>query len=181
MNLEFALLGRPPGAVTITSANPGEGKSTTAANLAVVLAQTGRRVVLMDGDLRKPSIHRFFDLPNNIGFTSLLGRTAICPSVGLREVEAVPNLRVLTSGPLPPNPAEAPGSARAREIIDSLCADAEMVIIDCPPILAVTDAAILSAKAAGTLMIFDAARPAWTRRARPWRCWKRRASSPWGR
>ena len=156
-NLEFALLGRPPGAVTITSANPGEGKSTTAANLAVVLAQTGRRVVLMDGDLRKPSIHRFFDLPNNIGFTSLLLDRDLSQRSALREVEAVPNLRVLTSGPLPPNPAEVLGSARAREIIDSLCADAEMVIIDCPPILAVTDAAILSAKAAGTLMIFDAA------------------------
>jgi len=156
-NLEFALLGRPPGAVTITSANPGEGKSTTAANLAVVLAQTGRRVVLMDGDLRKPSIHRFFDLTNNIGFTSLLLDRDLALDSALREVEGVPNLRVLTSGPLPPNPAEVLGSARTWEIIDSLNADADILVIDCPPILAVTDAAILSARASGTLMIFDAA------------------------
>lgn len=156
-NLEFALLGRPPGAVTITSANPGEGKSTTAANLAVVLAQTGRRVVLMDGDLRKPSIHRFFDLTNNIGFTSLLLDRDLALDSALREVDAVPNLRVLTSGPLPPNPAEVLGSARTWEIIDSLNADADILVIDCPPILAVTDAAILSARASGTLMIFDAA------------------------
>lgn len=156
-NLEFALLGRPPGAVTITSANPGEGKSTTAANLAVVLAQTGRRVVLMDGDLRKPSIHRFFDLTNNIGFTSLLLDRDLALDSALREVDAVPNLRVLTSGPLPPNPAEVLGSARTWEIIESLNADADILVIDCPPILAVTDAAILSARASGTLMIFDAA------------------------
>lgn len=155
-NLEFALLGRPAGPLTITSANPGEGKSTTAANLATVFAQTGRRVILMDGDLRKPSTHRFFDLANNVGFTSLLLDPDLSLDSALRSLDAVPNLRVLTSGPLPPNPAEVLSSARAREIIDQLCAQADLVVIDCPPILAVTDAAILSARACGTLMVFDA-------------------------
>jgi succinoglycan biosynthesis transport protein ExoP len=154
-NLQFALLQRPGGVLVVTSANPGEGKSTTAANLAVVMAQSGKRVVLVDGDLRKPSLHRFFQLTNNLGMTSLLLDPKLKPTDALREVEELPSLRVLTSGPLPPNPAEVLGSEGMKRLIAALRTDADLVIVDSPPILLVTDAAIVSAGAAGTLLVMD--------------------------
>ncbi len=154
-NLQFALLQRPNGVLVVTSPSPGEGKSTSAVNLAVVLAQGGKRVVLIDGDLRKPSIHRFFGLPNSLGMTSLLLDPGLTPRDGLREIPEVPGLRVLTSGPLPPNPAEVLGSARMKELLAALQADADLVIVDSPPILLVTDAAIAAAEASGTLLVLD--------------------------
>lgn len=154
-NLQFALLQRQGGALVVTSANPGEGKSTTATNLAIVVAQSGKRVVLVDGDLRKPSLHRFFGLTNNLGMTSLLLDPKLTPRDGLREIPEVPGLRVLTSGPLPPNPAEVLGSERMKQLLTLLEADADLVIVDSPPILLVTDAAILGAEATGTLLVLD--------------------------
>jgi len=154
-NLQFSLLRRPLGSLVVTSPNPGEGKSTTSANLAVVMAQSGKRVVLVDGDLRKPALHRFFGLPNNLGLTSLLLDASSRPQDALRSIDAVPELRVLTSGPLPPNPAEVLGSPGMKRVLAALQADADLVIVDSPPILLVTDAAILAAEAAGTLIVLD--------------------------
>lgn len=160
-NLEFASVDEPLRSLLVTSAIPGEGKSTISANIAVAFAQAGRRVILLDADMRRPSIHRLFELPNAYGLTTLLRaeETAIS-SVAHRTEE--PNLRVITTGPLPPNPAELLGSQRMREVLDRLSAEAEMIIVDSPPLHAVTDAAVLASALGGTLLVIHAGR---TRRA----------------
>jgi capsular exopolysaccharide synthesis family protein len=132
----------------------GDGKTVTAANLAVAFAQAGRRVVLIDADLRKPGVHIIFDLPNEHGFTTLLRRDdAILDVAHLTEQG---NLRVITSGPLPPNPAELLSSNRMRRTVDRLAADGDLIILDGPPLQGVTDSAILSTVADGTLLVVDA-------------------------
>ena len=155
-NLQFSLLGEPgAGRLVVTSANPGEGKSTTAANLAVAVAQSGKRVILIDTDLRRPSLHRFFDLPNSLGMTSLLLDENLTLDDALHPIEAVPGLSVLTSGPLPPNPAEALVSARMRGLLDLARERSDLVIMDSPPLLVVTDGAVLATEADATLLVFD--------------------------
>ncbi|MFQ5460959.1 MAG: P-loop NTPase, partial [Anaerolineae bacterium] len=119
-NLEFSLLAEDTRAVLITSANPGEGKSTTAANLAVALAQGGASVLLLDSDLRRPSLHRFFELPNDVGLTSMLLDRGLAIDKAVQPVAAVSGLDVLTSGPLPPNPAEVLQSSLARDLLAHL-------------------------------------------------------------
>jgi non-specific protein-tyrosine kinase len=154
-NLQFALLGRSGEVLLVTSAYPGEGKSTTAANLAVAMAQGGRAVILADTDLRRPSLHRFFGFPNNLGVTSLLLDASLGPADALRPAEAVPGLQVLTSGPLPPNPAEVLESSRTQTLLAQLRGQADVIILDSPPLLVVTDAAVLSTLADGTLLVLD--------------------------
>ena len=156
-NLEFAAVDEPVRTLLVTSSIPGEGKTTTASNLAVAFAQAGRRVILLDADLRKPGVHKVFDLPNAAGLTSLL-RTddvAIDDVVQATEEE---RLQVITTGLLPPNPAELLGSNRMKTILERLVAAADLVIVDSPPLQAVTDAAILSAITDGTLLVIDAER-----------------------
>ncbi len=156
-NLEFAAVDEPVRTLLVTSSIPGEGKTTTASNLAVAFAQAGRRVILLDADLRKPGVHKVFDLPNVAGLTSLL-RTddvAIDDVVQATEEE---RLQVITTGLLPPNPAELLGSNRMKTILERLVAAADLVIVDSPPLQAVTDAAILSAITDGTLLVIDAER-----------------------
>lgn len=156
-NLEFAAVDEPVRTLLVTSSIPGEGKTTTASNLAVAFAQAGRRVILLDADLRKPGVHKVFDLPNVAGLTSLL-RTddvAIDDVVQATEEE---RLHVITTGLLPPNPAELLGSNRMKTILERLVAAADLVIVDSPPLQAVTDAAILSAITDGTLLVIDAER-----------------------
>ena len=141
----------------MTSSIPGEGKTTTAANLAVAFAQAGRRTILLDGDFRKPGIHRIFDLPNAHGLSSLLRSDA----TGLDEVTQSTeqeNLRVITTGPLPPNPAELLGSQRMRTILGRLAEASDLVVVDSPPLQAVTDAALLASITDGTLLVIDAGR-----------------------
>jgi succinoglycan biosynthesis transport protein ExoP len=160
-NLEFAAVDEPIRALLVTSSLPGEGKTTTASNLAVAFAQAGRRVILVDADLRKPGVHRLFDLPNAAGLTSLLRTDEVAIDDVAQATEA-DLLRVVTTGPLPPNPAELLGSVRMRTILERLVAATDLVIIDSPPLQAVTDAAIISAITSGTLLVIDAGR---TRRA----------------
>ena len=139
-NLDFASRNRAVKTLVITSAGVGEGKSTTLANLAVVSAQAGRKVILVDADLHRPRLHRVFNLTNNVGVTSAL--LADHPSVeGLLQETQIPGLRVLTAGPLPPNPAELLGSSRMKDLIAALNAHADMVILDTPPVVALADAA----------------------------------------
>ncbi|MGD9891733.1 MAG: polysaccharide biosynthesis tyrosine autokinase, partial [Dehalococcoidia bacterium] len=128
-NLEFARSGRPNRTMLVTSALPGEGKSTTSANLAIAMAQTGRRVVLVDADLRRPSLHRVFDLPNATGLSTLFVMDN--PTLaGLLRPTPIETLQLLPSGPLPPNPVELMASGRMEEIITLLTAEADIVIFD---------------------------------------------------
>lgn len=154
-NLEFSNLDKSMRALLVTSASAEEGKSTTLANLAVTIAQGGKRVILVDADLRRPTQHQIFDLKNSAGLTDMVRDDEILKNPTLQET-AVPNLVVLTSGQLPPNPAEILGSKRMDEILAVLLERADMVLFDAPPLLAVTDAAVLSQKVDGVLLVTSA-------------------------
>lgn len=154
-NLQFALVDSPDASVVITSANPGEGKSTTTANLGVVCAQSGRDVILVDADLRRPSLHKIFGMTNNVGLSTLVIDESADPASVLREVEGVPGLKILTSGPLPPNPTEMLESARMKAVIDDLHERAALVLYDTPPVLVVADAAVMAQRVEGTVLVSD--------------------------
>jgi len=135
----------------ITSAGPQEGKSTTVINLGIIFAQSGKTVCLVDSDLRRPRIHRAFGLEKNLGLTNLI--------VGEAEVEdvlvdsGVPNLTLLLCGPIPPNPSELLGSPKMHEIVDKLSERFDIVLYDSPPVVAVTDAVVLSRMMDGVVLI----------------------------
>ena len=151
-NLQFASVDRPLKMLLITSPAPGEGKSLTAANLAAAYTRAGKRVVLVDADLHRPSQQRFFRLRNNVGLTLALFDDKMGLE-GLMQDSGLPGLRIMTTGPLPPNPAELLGSRRMQEILGRLRDQADIVIIDSPPVSAVSDALILASQADGVLLI----------------------------
>jgi non-specific protein-tyrosine kinase len=153
-NLEFSSLDEPLRTMVVTSPAPEAGKSTTLANLAVTLAQAGKQVILVDCDLRRPSLHDIFGVPNATGLTSVI-LDDITSTPPLRET-GVAGLRLLTSGPLPPNPAELLGSRRMAGLIQTLREQADMVLFDAPPVIAVTDAAILASQVDGVLLVLNA-------------------------
>ena len=154
-NVEFSSVDEPIRTLLVTSSMPNEGKTVTAANLAVVFAQAGRRVLLVDVDLRKPGVHLIFDLPNAHGLTTLL-RNDEASLDAIAQPTEQENLRVLTTGPLPPNPAELVGSQRMRKVIELLTGSEDLVIFDSPPLQAVTDAAILGSFLDATVFVIDA-------------------------
>jgi len=133
----------------VTSAGPAEGKSTVAANLAVSIAQTGKQVVLVDADMRKPVQHRLFSLPNRVGLTTALVR-GVAPEI--LQATQVPGLRLVTSGPVPPNPTELLASSMMGAVIGALAAEAHFVIYDAPPVIAVSDAIVLAPRLDGVLL-----------------------------
>lgn len=152
-NLRFSGVNEPLHTLLITSATPGEGKTTTAANLAAAVAQSGYRVVIIDADLRKPQLHKIFGLNKGPGLTDALlsgGESAFF----LRE-SGSPNLQVMTCGSIPPNPAELLGSKPMQRLLEQLQNEVDFVIIDAPPVLAVTDAQILSAHVQGVVMVVN--------------------------
>ncbi|WP_029215139.1 CpsD/CapB family tyrosine-protein kinase [Kallotenue papyrolyticum] len=152
-NIQFSSLDRPLRTLLVTSTAPDEGKSTTLANLAVTMAQAEQRVLLVDCDLRRPSLHTLFGLPNEVGLTNLLlQESGDLPA----QPTEVPGLLVLTSGPLPPRPADILGSRRMEEVIARLREAADVVLFDTPPVVAVTDAAVLATKVDGVLLVFRA-------------------------
>ena len=155
-SIQFASFDNPVHTIAVTSTGSEEGKTTTLANLAVTFSETGNRVILVDADLRRPTLHKRFGLSNEIGLTSafIKGQTER-PTLNLQET-TIPNLRVLTSGPLPPNPSALLGSSQMRKVIEALREEAEYVLFDCPPILAVTDAAILGHQVDGVLLVVSA-------------------------
>ncbi|HSH62156.1 MAG TPA: polysaccharide biosynthesis tyrosine autokinase [Acidimicrobiales bacterium] len=154
-SIQFMGLDRPLRSIQVTSANAGEGKTTTIANLGVALAQAGQRVVIVSCDLRRPRLHEFFGLSNGVGFTSvLLGDVPV--SSALHPVEGVAGLSVVVSGPIPPNPSELLAGRRAVEALAALQAEADVVLLDSPPILPVTDAAVLANRVDGTLLVASA-------------------------
>ncbi len=151
-SIQFLSLERPLRTMQITSPGPQEGKSTTMANLGVALARAGQSVVIVCCDLRRPRIHEFFGLSNEAGFTSvLLGKMPLTKAV--QAVPAQARLSLLASGPLPPNPSELLSSTRTAEVLVSLQADYDIVLIDCPPVLPVTDALVLSGQVDATLLV----------------------------
>lgn len=155
-NLQFANLGHHSGAILITSSLPGEGKSTTATNLAISLAQSGQSVALVDADLRRPRVHEYLGLERNAGLTTaLIGRAAVTE---LLQPWGEDSLWVLTSGEIPPNPSELLGSDAMSTLIDSLEDSFDVVIIDAPPLLPVTDAAVLAQKVSGVVVVVGSSR-----------------------
>ncbi|HFC12066.1 MAG TPA: polysaccharide biosynthesis tyrosine autokinase [Anaerolineae bacterium] len=153
-NLSFYSLDDPIKTLVVTSAEPNEGKSTTVANLAVTMAQAGNKTIVVDCDLRKPSLHTLFDLPNDKGFTDLMLSDA--DELPLQKIAAVDNLFVLTSGEIPPNPADILGSKKVTGIIERLVNSADIVLFDAPPVIAVTDAVVLGTKVDGVLLVLQA-------------------------
>ena len=152
-NIQYARVDGELKVLLFSSAGPDEGKSTVTANTAVALAQAGHRVILVDCDLRKPVQHHVFNV-NKKGLTNcLVGESS---AVDLLQDTEVPNLRVLASGPIPPNPAELLGSSRMDALIASLKEVSDFLLIDCPPVIAVTDACVLARKADGVFLVLDA-------------------------
>ncbi|MGC8874764.1 MAG: polysaccharide biosynthesis tyrosine autokinase [Chloroflexia bacterium] len=153
-NLQFSSLDRPLRTLLITSPQPTEGKSTVAANLGVVFAQAGQRVILVDSDLRRPVLHRFFEVSNELGLTGALFANRNHAQNGLVST-SVENLFFLPSGPLPPNPAEIIASQRMELLLERLQEEADIVILDSPPVLTVADASILAARVDGVVLVAD--------------------------
>lgn len=159
--VQFATVEGDNRSLLITSPNPGDGKTVTAGNLALVFAQAGKRVVLVDADLRRPKQHKLFGLSNQAGLSTLFMR--LDPNSSAAEQEAAldealqpsmdNNLQILTSGPLPPNPSELLGSQRMRQILEALHRRCDLVIFDTPPLLVVTDALVLSGHAQNVLLV----------------------------
>ena len=154
-NLQFVSVDRPLRTVMITSAAPSEGKTLTAGNLAVALAQAGKQVTLVDADLHRPRQHRLFSLRNNVGLTTALLDGNAAPE-DLVQPTAVPGLSVLTSGPLPPNPAELLASGHMHALIEKLADRADIVVFDTPPVMALADAAVLGSQVDGVLVVVRA-------------------------
>ena len=154
-SVQFIGLDRPVKIIQFTSASLGEGKTTTLANLAVVLASAGQRVIVVCCDLRRPRLHEFFGLPNDAGFTSvLLGEVPL--AAALQGVPGQPGLAVLSAGPRPPNPSELLASPRTKELLALLKAKADVVLIDSPPVLPVTDGIVLSRIVDATVLVATA-------------------------
>jgi non-specific protein-tyrosine kinase len=153
----FATVEQQLKAIVITSPELGEGKSRTAANLAISLAQAGYNTLLIDADFRRPSQHRLFGRVRNIGLSNLIIHDAN-EADAIQRIDAVPNLSLLASGPTPPNPSELLGSAPMRELMSKLWHQYTYVIIDTPPVNAVTDASVLAAQANATIVVVEQGR-----------------------
>lgn len=150
-NIQFSSLDEDIRTLVITSTQPGEGKSTVLSNLAITMAQSGKKVLLMDCDLRKPTIHKKLGVSNQEGLTTLLAKEKSIEQVV--KTTNVTNFYVLTSGPIPPNPAELLGSKKMKSFINELHGYFDAILIDTPPVLAVTDAQILAALCDGVMFV----------------------------
>jgi polysaccharide biosynthesis transport protein len=178
-NLEFVDLNNDVKVVMVTSPLPGQGKSTTIANLAVALLRAGKKVTVVEGDLRRPSLHRFFKIANARGVTNVVagsaslddavqvltfhdpglaittpkGRSVVQPLRGGGSLPGDLKLKLLSSGPLPPNPGEIVGSRQLAAVLDTLRGESDYVLVDAPPMFAVGDAAALAARVDGIIVI----------------------------
>jgi capsular exopolysaccharide synthesis family protein len=150
-NFHFTSVDREVKSIVVTSPEASEGKSTTSANLAIVLSQQGKNVILVDADLRKPSVHFAFNVSNMEGLTSVLAKEMELKQAIIKT--NIPNLDILTSGPIPPNPSELLGSKSMEVVIEILKEEYEYVVFDTPPILAVSDSQIMANKCDGVVMV----------------------------
>ncbi|KQL54044.1 capsular biosynthesis protein [Heyndrickxia shackletonii] len=150
-NIQFSSVDKEIKTIVVTSPEPADGKTTTSANLSIVLAQQGKRVILVDSDLRKPSVHYSFNISNLHGLTNVLTREISLENAILKT--HIHNLEVLTSGPIPPNPSELLESKAMELLIYQLHSGFDYVVFDTPPILAVSDSQILANKCDGVIMV----------------------------
>lgn len=151
-NLQFAVAGdQPLRSMAVVSSGPGEGKSTSSANLAVVFAQAGRRVLLVDADMRKATVHKTFGLSNEVGLSNLVSGQQSASSV--IQPSGVDNLSVMTTGPTPPNPAELLNSHRMNVVIEELYQMFDLIVFNLPPVMIVADSLIMASKTDGTVVV----------------------------
>lgn len=151
-NIQFSMIDKTLRTLACTSATPGEGKSTTIVNLAVTFAQQGQRVLLVDGDLRRPVVHDMLGVSNRFGLTSLITKRATMETA-IVSVPRIENLYVLPAGAIPPNPAELLGSKSMADLIQELALNFDLVLFDTPPVLAVADAQIIGNRCDGALLV----------------------------
>jgi capsular exopolysaccharide synthesis family protein len=153
-NIQFMSLDKPIKTLLFTSTAPGEGKSTTAANLAIAFAQAGQKTLLIDTDLRRPMVHKIFNISEPLGLTDLLLERVNYATLP-RDV-FISGLRVIPAGALPPNPAEVLGSFRMKEVLKYYSQHFDYIILDSPPTLAVTDSSVLSTMVDGVVFVVSA-------------------------
>jgi capsular exopolysaccharide synthesis family protein len=153
-NIQFASIDEPVKTLLVASSSPGEGKSTTAVNLAFAMALDGKRVILVDSDLRRPSLHERFMLPRQPGLTDVLLDNARLEDV-LTPQENSPSLSVIPAGSLPPNPSELLNSRKFYAVCTQLAEGADIVIFDSPPLLVAADGAILASQIDGTILVIE--------------------------
>lgn len=153
-NLQFASIDTETKIILVTSSGPGEGKTSTTCNLAVVSAQSGKRVLVIDADLRKPQVHLRFRVSNLTGLSTLLTRERKMEECIISSTPE--NLVLMPSGPIPPNPSEMLSSKGFRELLNRCAEEYDLVIVDTPPILAVSDALIVSQSVDGAILVVDA-------------------------
>lgn len=154
-NLGFTFMDSPCRSILFTSTNPQDGKSTTLSNIAVTMAQAGNRVIAVDCDLRKPMLHKIFELENLRGLTNTMMQQLSLEEVVHKNV--IDKLDILTSGPIPPNPAEMLISGRSKALWTKLAETYDYVLIDSPPVLAVADASILATQVDGVILVIRSA------------------------
>jgi capsular exopolysaccharide synthesis family protein len=150
-NIQYSSIDKKAQVVCITSAGPGEGKSTVSSNLAIVMAESGKKTLLIDCDLRKPTLHKGFSASNGTGISDLLAGKAVFEKAV--QESGIENLQVLTSGTKPPNPSELLASSKMKKFITALRTMYDFIIIDTPPVLLVTDAQLLVECSDGYLLV----------------------------
>lgn len=151
-NIQFSMVDENLKTLVITSAGPGAGKSTIAANLAVTFASQGKKVLLVDADMRKPTVHKTFRLPNHDGLTTLLTENDMQINDIIHRAPSE-GLFIITSGVIPPNPSELLASKRMERLMNELEQNFDLIIFDMPPVIAVTDAQVMASKADGTIFV----------------------------
>ena len=151
-NIQFSMIDKDLKTILFTSSGPYEGKSTVAANIASVFSDQGKKVCLIDADMRKPTVNKTFGLQNNLGLSSLITSRELTVNAVVQTLEEV-GLDIITSGPIPPNPSELLNSNRMNEVIKELEQEYDLVLFDMPPVVSVTDAQIMATKTDGVVFV----------------------------